>query len=74
MKFILYAHGVLKNHACEAIPVQTLENKEDLINAFEWMKQKEARIRVQLKEIMPEYIERAWQAGEKVEKQELQNA
>ena len=50
------------------LPVQTIENKDDLIHAFEWLKQRETEIREHLTGFMPHYIEKAWQAGEEVRK------
>jgi colanic acid/amylovoran biosynthesis protein len=48
------------------IPVQSLKNKDDLINAFEWMKTNEADIRNHLKKIMPEYCAKAIKAEEEI--------
>lgn len=48
------------------LPVQTLEKKDDLIGAFEWLKDRETEIRAQLTEGMPDYIAKARQAGEAV--------
>lgn len=50
------------------IPVQQLEKKEDLIDAFEWLREYEDEIRGDLQEVMPAYKERALQAGKEVEK------
>lgn len=57
--------GTYENYV---IPVQCLEHKEDLINAFNWMQENEERIKIYLKNFMPEYIERAWQSGNELEK------
>lgn len=46
------------------LPVQQLENKEDLINAFEWLKDHEEEMRRQLQAVMPAYREKAAKAGE----------
>lgn len=48
------------------IPVQTLKNKEDLINAFEWLRKNEEEMRKHLEKIMPEYKEKAKEAGEEI--------
>ena len=48
------------------LPVQSLKEKDDLINAFKWMYNQENSIRKHLVEFMPEYKERALLAGEKV--------
>ena len=46
------------------LPVQQLENKEDLINAFEWLKDHQEQMRRQLRSVMPAYREKAAKAGE----------
>lgn len=53
--------GTDKNYV---LPVQTLENKDDLIKAFEWMQNREEDIRSHLQQIMPEYKMRAAGGGE----------
>lgn len=50
------------------LPVQQLEKKEDLIDAFEWLREYEDEIRGDLQEVMPCYKKRALQAGKEVEK------
>lgn len=50
------------------IPVQQLQEKEDLIGAFEWLKDYEQNIREDLTRVMPAYKEKALQAGKEVEK------
>lgn len=50
------------------IPVQQLEDKEDLIDAFEWLREYEDDIRADLRAVMPGYKERALEAGKEVEK------
>jgi colanic acid/amylovoran biosynthesis protein len=57
--------GTYENYV---IPVQGLENKDDLIKAFEWLKKNEVSIKTHLEKFMPSYIEKAWQAGEEVKK------
>lgn len=57
--------GTYRNYV---LPVQTLEKKDDLIHAFEWLKERETEIRTHLTEFMPHYIEKARQAGEAVRK------
>lgn len=57
--------GTYENYV---IPVQTLANKDDLIHAFEWLKNHEKEINIHLKEFMPSYIEKAYEAGTEVEK------
>lgn len=56
--------GTYENYV---IPVQQLENKEDLIRAFEWLKENEDSLRTKLEEVMPSYMERALQTGKEVE-------
>lgn len=50
------------------LPVQQLQEKEDLIGAFEWLKDYEKDIREDLRRVMPGYKERALQAGKEVER------
>ena len=66
------AKGIAKDlfgtHDNYVIPVQQLQNKEDLIGAFEWLKDYEEEIRKDLREVMPAYQKRALQAGKEVKK------
>lgn len=55
--------GTYENYV---IPVQTLKEKEDLINAFEWLKEHKDEMKEHLTKIMPEYKERAMKAGEEI--------
>ena len=48
-------------------PVQELETEEQLKEAFGWIYEREEEIRNQLAKVIPGYIERARQAGEKLE-------
>ena len=57
--------GTYENYV---IPVQQLEEKEDLIGAFEWLKDYEDEMRKDLNAVMPAYKEKAMQAGKEVEK------
>jgi len=50
------------------LPVQKLERKEDLIDAFEWLKNTENDIRDCLTKMMPDYKKRAQQASALLEK------
>lgn len=45
------------------VPVQSLQNEEDLLNQFLWLIDHEAQIKAHLADVMPNYIERAWEAG-----------
>lgn len=57
--------GTYENYV---LPVQSLSNKDDLINAFEWMKNNEDDIRKHLNEFMPGYKEKALQGKVEIEK------
>lgn len=49
-------------------PVQSLQNNNDLIKSFEWIYDHENDIRTHLKNIMPSYIKRTWEARDEVRK------
>jgi len=68
IKSIGIAKDIFGKHENYVIPVKTLENSDDLINAFEWMKEYETAIRTHLSGFMPGYIARARDAGEEVRK------
>lgn len=53
--------GTYKNYV---VPVQDIDNEEALSEAFRWLADNEEPIRRTLIEIMPDYIRKAWQAGE----------
>ena len=57
--------GTYENYV---LPVQTLSNKDDLINAFEWMKNHEDEMRNHLENFMPSYKEKALQGKVEIEK------
>lgn len=48
------------------LPVQTLEKPEELIQAYDWMMEREQEIRNELKAMMPEYSSRAKEAGDEI--------
>lgn len=48
------------------LPVQALENPEELIQAYDWLMGREQEIRQRLLSVMPEYIARAESAGDEV--------
>ena len=50
------------------LPVQALENPEELIRAYDWMMDNESKIRTKLEQIMPEYCARAKSAGDEIRK------
>ena len=53
--------GTAENYV---LPVQSLQKREELLTAFEWLKEHEKEQRSHLQKIMPEYKERAAQGGE----------
>lgn len=57
--------GTYENYV---LPVQSLSKKDDLINAFKWMKDNEDDIRKHLNKFMPEYKEKALQGKVEIEK------
>ena len=50
------------------IPVQSLKEENSLVKAYENLVANEENIKNTLKEVMPGYIERSWQAGEEIKK------
>ena len=48
------------------LPVQTLEKPEELIQAYDWMMEREQEIRNGLKAMMPEYSSRAKESGDEI--------
>lgn len=48
------------------LPVQTLSDPAEMIQAYEWMMEHEEAIRCRLGEIMPEYCARSARAGEEI--------
>lgn len=66
------ARGIARDlfGTCEnyVIPVQQLYKKEDLIDAFEWLRDYEDEMREDLKEVMPDYKKKALQTGKEVER------
>lgn len=57
--------GTEKNYV---LPVQALENPEELIGAYDWLMEREQKIRTRLQTIMPKYCAKAKAAGEEVRK------
>lgn len=57
--------GTYENYV---LPVQSLSNKDDLINVFEWMKDNEDSIRMHLKNFMPKYKAETLQGKAEIEK------
>ncbi len=62
------ARDLFGNYENYVLPVQQLREKEDLIGAFEWLRDYEGEIRRDLQRVMPGYKERALQAGKEVER------
>lgn len=50
------------------IPVQSLQKEDDLVKAFEWLREHEDGIRKHLNEFMPAYCAKALEAGNEVKK------
>ncbi|MDE5933964.1 MAG: polysaccharide pyruvyl transferase family protein [Lachnospiraceae bacterium] len=50
------------------LPVQTLQEPDALIRAYEWLMGEEDAVRARLQEIMPEYCNKAVQAGDEIRK------
>lgn len=48
------------------LPVQTLQDPEELIRSYEWLLEKEQDIRNRLEQIMPDYCERSKEAGKEI--------
>lgn len=55
--------GTYENYV---IPVQCLEEEGQLIAAFRWMIEQEEEVRQKLREVMPGYIEKAYEMGEQL--------
>lgn len=54
--------GTYENYV---LPVQSLKNEDDMINAFKWLDSNKENIKNHLAEIMPGYVEKAFSAGDK---------
>lgn len=57
--------GTYENYV---LPVQKLRNKNDLINAFEWLKSNEYNIKQHLEEFMPKYKQKTTLAKKEIDK------
>ena len=66
------ARGIAKDIFGEdknyVLPVQELTDKNQLIKAYKFIEKNENLIKKHLEEFMPEYIDRAWKAGEYIKK------
>ena len=49
------------------LPVQSLEEEDQLIAAFQWMYDREEEYKKELEDVMPSYIEKAWSVSEKLQ-------
>ena len=50
------------------VPVQSLQDKEDLVNSFRWLLSREREIRNHLEAVMPSYQEKAFLTGKEVDR------
>ena len=50
------------------VPVQSLQDKEDLVNSFRWLQSREREIRNHLETVMPSYQEKAFLTGKEVDR------
>lgn len=50
------------------LPVQNLQNSEDLVRGFSWLFSHEKEIRRRLEEVMPDYQRRAYKTGKEVDR------
>ena len=60
------AHDIFGTDEHYVLPVQGLQNPNELSDGFEWLLLNEESIRSHLKKVMPEYIQRAYTAAEAV--------
>ena len=71
MGYSVKAKGIAKDlfgtYENYVLPVQQLQKKEDLIGAFEWLRDYEQDIRKDLGNVMPAYKERALSIGREIE-------
>lgn len=56
--------GTFENYV---IPVQCLEEEGQLLSAFQWMYDREESLKAELAQIMPGYVKKAEEAGEKLQ-------
>ncbi len=68
VKALGIARDLFGNEENYVLPVQTLQDADALIRAYEWMMREEEAIRARLREIMPEYCAKAAQAGDEIRK------
>lgn len=62
------AKDIFGSYENYVIPVQSLTNDNNLIDAFQWLLNNESSIRHHLQHYMPSYIEKAWLAADEVNK------
>ncbi len=66
VKALGIARDLFGNEENYVLPVQTLQEPDALIRAYEWLMEREEEIRSHLCEIMPEYCGKAAQAGREI--------
>lgn len=62
------AKDIFGNYENYVLPVQSLLNKDDLINAFKWIKTNEDAIRKHLNEFIPKYKDKVLQGKVEIDK------
>ena len=62
------AKDIFGTYESYVLPVQSLANEMDLVNAFDWIYKNEDQIRAHLQTMMPEYRDRALLIGEELKK------
>ncbi len=67
VKALGIAKDIFGSYDNYVVPVQQLSNTNELLNKFQWLKNNETEIRNHLKEIIPEYRERAMEAYKIIE-------
>ncbi|MCM1251785.1 MAG: polysaccharide pyruvyl transferase family protein [Clostridium sp.] len=68
VKSIGIARDLFGNEEHFVLPVQTLQEPEALIHAYEWLMKEEETVRNRLEAIMPKYCEKAAEAGDEIRK------
>lgn len=66
VKALGIARDIFGSEENYVLPVQSLQDPGELIKAYDWLMENEEMIRGRLKEIMPDYCERAAKAGDEI--------
>ncbi|MCH5248436.1 MAG: polysaccharide pyruvyl transferase family protein [Lachnospiraceae bacterium] len=66
VKALGIARDIFGNEQNYVLPVQSLQNPNELIQAYDWLMDNEEMIRERLKEVMPDYCDRAVGAGDEI--------